>query len=137
MTNKSRIKGTAAETAVVRYLRANGFEDADRPALHGANDIGDIIGIPDTCIEVKNCKTVTIEPWLKELRREYENSGAMYGGLWVKRYRHSSPEDWPVYIPGDMAEKLQLFRHGLYPVPGYVMVPGSVFVWALAAEVLR
>ena len=36
MTNRSKAIGTAAETAVVRYLAAHGFPAAERRALHGA-----------------------------------------------------------------------------------------------------
>lgn len=36
MTNRSKNKGTAGETAVVRVARANGFPLADRLTLGGA-----------------------------------------------------------------------------------------------------
>mgnify|MGYP003480043797 CR=1 FL=1 len=41
MANKSKAKGTAAETRIVRYLRAAGIE-CDRQPLKGNNDEGDI-----------------------------------------------------------------------------------------------
>lgn len=40
MTNRPKAIGTAAETAVVRYLAAHGFPAAERRALHGATDHG-------------------------------------------------------------------------------------------------
>ncbi len=40
--SKSKQKGTAAETAVVKYLKANGFPKAERRALQGNLDKGDI-----------------------------------------------------------------------------------------------
>ena len=46
MTNRPKAIGTAAETAVVRYLAAHGFPAAERRALHGATDLGDITGTP-------------------------------------------------------------------------------------------
>ena len=53
MTNRPKAIGTAAETAVVRYLAAHGFPNAERRALHGATDLGDITGTPSLCWEVK------------------------------------------------------------------------------------
>ena len=49
MTNRPKAIGTAAETAVVRYLAAHGFPAAERRALHGATDLGDITGTPRSC----------------------------------------------------------------------------------------
>lgn len=49
MTNRPKAIGTAAETAVVRYLAAHGFPAAERRALHGATDLGDITGTPGLC----------------------------------------------------------------------------------------
>src|SRR5690606_27104000 len=51
--SRSKDIGTRAETAVVRYLRANGFEHAERRALRGRQDAGDITGTPGICWEVK------------------------------------------------------------------------------------
>jgi hypothetical protein len=51
--NRPRAIGTYAETAVVRTARTNGFEYADRYALHGALDVGDIGLCPGVIIEVK------------------------------------------------------------------------------------
>jgi hypothetical protein len=49
--NKSKIKGTAYETAVVRHLNDNGFPYAERRALAGNLDKGDIAGIPSVVME--------------------------------------------------------------------------------------
>jgi len=65
--SKSKQKGTAAETAVVRYLRSLNFQhagpafpNAERRALSGGKDMGDIAGIPDTVIEVKAAETLKL-----------------------------------------------------------------------------
>lgn len=42
MSNPSKKKGTAAETRVVKYLREHGI-DCERRALHGNEDLGDIL----------------------------------------------------------------------------------------------
>ena len=58
--SKQRAKGTAAETAVVNYLKANGFPDADRSPLRGVLDKGDVAGIRNVVIEIKNQRTYAI-----------------------------------------------------------------------------
>ena len=41
----SKSKGTAWETAIVRFLKDRGWPNAERRALGGANDRGDIAGV--------------------------------------------------------------------------------------------
>ena len=53
MVNKPKQIGTRAETAVARYLAANGFPHAERRTLRGREDAGDITGTPGVCWEVK------------------------------------------------------------------------------------
>lgn len=82
MTNRPKNIGTAAETAVVRAARAHGFGLADRLALTGALDRGDIGLCPGVVVEVKGgqaAKTASdgqIEKWLAETERERLNAGA-------------------------------------------------------------
>ena len=55
MANPNKNKGTAAETAVVKYAWTQGFHEAERIALAGANDQGDVVlqRNPKIIIEVK------------------------------------------------------------------------------------
>ncbi|NAE18288.1 hypothetical protein, partial [Enterococcus hirae] len=53
MPARPRDIGTAAETATVRYLRTAGFPHAERRALRGTHDCGDITGTPGLAWEVK------------------------------------------------------------------------------------
>lgn len=88
MTNRSKAKGTAAETAVVRFARENGFPLADRLTLSGRFDRGDILLCGGVIIEVKAHATFSdgdVILWLGEALREAENAGADYGFLVVKR----------------------------------------------------
>ena len=71
--NKAKAKGTSAESAVVAYLRDAGFKRAERRTLNGANDRGDIAGIDGVVIEVKNCQTLSLPQWLRELEAEMKN----------------------------------------------------------------
>ena len=69
MANPSKAKGTAWETAVVDYLRANGHPHAERRALSGNTDRGDIAGVPGVVIECKNAKTMALAAWARSIRR--------------------------------------------------------------------
>ena len=44
--SKAKAKGTAAETALVKYLRDHGFPGAERRAMTGEFDQGDVTGTP-------------------------------------------------------------------------------------------
>jgi len=84
MTNRPRQKGTAAESAVAGWLRDNGFPHAERRALAGVIDKGDITGTPGVCWEIKSHNRLAIPEWLRELDVESANSGAGVGLLVVK-----------------------------------------------------
>ena len=83
MSNPSKARGTKAESDVVAYLRRNGFPTAERRALAGGQDKGDvwIPGLP-LMIEVKDCKRVQRPKWLGEVKAQTEHSGASVGVLW-------------------------------------------------------
>lgn len=82
--SKNKAKGTAAETALVKYLRANGFAGAERRALAGALDMGDLLGAGQLVWEVKNQRTYAIPEWLRELKDEKRNARQEHGVLVVK-----------------------------------------------------
>jgi Holliday junction resolvase len=92
--SKAKQKGTAAETAVVRYLREVGWPYAERLALSGNKDRGDVTGLPGIVVEVKACKTWDLAGWIKELQAEMKNAGADIGVLVVKRKGFTDPADW-------------------------------------------
>jgi hypothetical protein len=89
--NRAKAIGTAAETAVVRAARARGFPWADRYALHGRADIGDVFLCPGVIVEVKGgewakkASDSLIDDWLNETERERINAGAAVGFLVVQR----------------------------------------------------
>lgn len=80
----AKAKGTTAETAVVRYLNSKFWPHAERRALAGGKDKGDIIGSPGLVWEVKAAKTLCIPAWLRETESERVNAKADYGVLVVK-----------------------------------------------------
>lgn len=79
--SRTKAKGTAAETAVVNYLRDNGHPQAERRALHGSNDKGDIANIPGFALEVKAAATARYDAWLREAATERDNAGARWGAV--------------------------------------------------------
>ena len=105
--NKSKQKGTRAETNIVKALQAEGIA-AERRALAGSNDKGDIkinIGPDDriVIIESKAGKQTQapsrflLTEWLSQTEKEMYNSGAIYAALVVCSYRRSI-KDYPVYL---------------------------------------
>jgi hypothetical protein len=91
VTNKPKAIGTAAETAVVRALRTLGFPHAERRALTGALDQGDITGCPGLVFEVKGgnaakvASDAQISAWLAETEAERINARADIGILVLQR----------------------------------------------------
>lgn len=103
MVNKSKQRGTAAEAAVVKALIEEGWIHAERRALAGALDKGDIAGLPGVCIEVKNEKAYSISQWIKETLIEKVNSNAEIGFCWFKIKGKGDPRDWGVLLTGEQA----------------------------------
>ncbi len=100
MANPSKAKGTAWETAVVRYLQAEGFPAARRNAQAGAADIGDIGGLPHFAIEAKDHGTLALAEWVRQANVEAANAGADFGAVVAKR-RRAPVED--AYVVMDLA----------------------------------
>nr|QOL00360.1 hypothetical protein [uncultured organism] len=108
MTNKPKAIGTAGETAVVRYLRLNGFEGAERLALHGTQDEGDATLCPGVMVEVKSghaAETASdnqIIDWAVETEIERVNRGADIGLLVLKRKGKGAANagQWWCILPG-------------------------------------
>ena len=99
MVSKSKQKGTAAETAVVKYLQQNGFPYAERRALHGTLDKGDITGCGPIVFEVKDHAKLTLAEWIKELEAETANAKANTGTVVAKRRGKSDPGAWYAILP--------------------------------------
>lgn len=108
MTNKPKAIGTAGETAVVRYLVANGFGGAERTALHGSADEGDITGTPGLGWEVKAGHVAeaatdgSVATWLAEAECERRNRGADVCVLITKRKGRGAQRagEWWAWLPG-------------------------------------
>lgn len=98
--NASKRKGTAAETAVVNYLRKSpSFSRAERRALAGVNDKGDIAGIEKVVLEVKNTKALALAEWMKELEVEVGCAEAEVGAVIAKKRGTTNVGDWYAILP--------------------------------------
>jgi hypothetical protein len=97
--SKSKQKGTAAETAVVRYLQEHGFPYAERRALHGINDKGDVTGCGPIVFEVKDHGTLKLSEWVSELKEEIANAKANTGTVVAKKRGTMKVEDWYAVLP--------------------------------------
>lgn len=111
MTNRPKRIGTSGETALVRYLRANGMPLADRLALHGSKDIGDVgDGTGSIIFEVKSGKAAEnagdqkIADWIEETQTEQDNARADWGILVVKRagYGDTRVGKWWAIVRGPL-----------------------------------
>jgi hypothetical protein len=113
MVNPSKNKGTSCESAVVKFARANGFPWAERMALTGAKDCGDVRLTPLgwtaglIVIEVKAHKSAgTGQPgpaqlteWMAQAEAERLNAGAAHCPLVVKRTGTADVGMYFAYVP--------------------------------------
>jgi hypothetical protein len=138
VVNRPKAIGTAGESAVVAFLRTHGFPGAERRALAGSLDLGDITGCGPLVIECKAGKTAesassgVILQWLAETRTETRNAGADYGLLVTKRAGRGSTRtgDWWVYM-----DSPTLFALAGLPGPRLDMLPLATVRVTLAEAV--
>jgi hypothetical protein len=104
--NKSKRIGTAWETTVVRYLR-EWFRYAERRALAGSQDLGDITGIPGVVWELKDCVRHELAQWTDETETERTNANAQYGILVVKRRNKNVREAYAIMPLWQVVELLK------------------------------
>ena len=99
--NKAKQKGTAFETAVVRFLADETGAWVERRALSGTNDKGDLLGdgvLADWCLEAKNHKAIDLAGFVDQAETEARNAGSRWFAAIVKR-RNKSVKDSYVVMP--------------------------------------
>jgi hypothetical protein len=90
----ARRKGSQTEALLVSFLRANGYPHAERRHLNGSHDLGDVVGIPGVCLEVKSGARLDLSGWLAELEVEQEHADAHIGAVVVRPKGRPDPADW-------------------------------------------
>lgn len=98
--SRAKQKGTAAESAVVRYLREQGWDAVERRTLCGVKDRGDVAGLPGIVLEIKDHAAMSLAGWVDEAQVEKINDDARIGIVWHKRRGRGSPADWYVTMTG-------------------------------------
>lgn len=107
MSNPSKRKGTAGETAAAKWFRANGFPFADRQPLRGNRDAGDLALAPGLVAEVKSVAVAAggrvppkmLATFMAEAESERMNAGAAHCPLIVKRAGTADVAQWFAYLP--------------------------------------
>ena len=94
----SKAKGRDGENAVVDYLRQRGYP-AERRRQTGAQDCGDVSGVPGWVIEVKAEKRLNLAGYMDELVAERINAEKRYGSrqagfVVCKRRGTQYPGEW-------------------------------------------
>jgi hypothetical protein len=123
VANPSKRRGTAAETAVVEYLRRRGWPHAERRALAGNKDRGDIAGIAGVVCEVKSTKTLDLSGWLREVETEKANADAHLGFVVAKKRGTTDPDGW--YAVLTFGQLVTLLASAGYRSPWSVEQPAS------------
>lgn len=100
--SKAKQKGTAAETAVVNWLKEQGRKHVERRSLNGVNDRGDIAGVPGVVIEVKNHKEMKLSQWISELEIEIKNDKADTGIIIHKKRGTTNVGEWYATMPAQL-----------------------------------
>ena len=108
----SKRKGSAWESRVVGYLREQGAPYAERRALAGIRDRGDVSGIPGLVIEAKCATGMQLAAWVDEAEVERANDNARFGVVWHHRRGKGSPGDGYVTMTG--ATFVELLRAAGY-----------------------
>lgn len=109
----SNRKGGRFERELVQFLKENGFPHAERRALRGADDRGDIVGIPGLVIEAKSHNRLDLPGWLDQLREEKERDGGSDGAVIARRRNHWIGKSYFVMDAIDGIKMLRRLGYGL------------------------
>lgn len=88
MTSRQRVKGNNAEReAALLLAQLTGWPVRRRLQEGRADDTGDLEGVPDTTLQVKNYIDTlrAIREGLPELRAQQQRAGTLFGALLVRR----------------------------------------------------
>ena len=99
MANRPKQIGTEWETRCARWLQENGYPWAERRALAGALDKGDLM-VPGLMIECKAEQRIDLPGYMREVRAQTANcpQGTL-GFAWVKARGKPVDESFIVLNP--------------------------------------
>lgn len=107
LTNPSKAKGTAWETALRGYLQENHNPEAHRNVQMGRLDIGDLDGYYLHALEAKAERTITLSDYIAQANREAVNASQPFGCAVVKRRGSSTSAG---YVVRDLATDVRLIN---------------------------
>lgn len=87
MANPSKRRGTYGENRILRFFRP-WFPRAERRALHGTNDKGDLVNVGGFTISCKFQKQLRLQEWMRELETQMKNDSNKLGILGVVHAHH-------------------------------------------------
>jgi hypothetical protein len=97
----SKAKGTRWENEVRDLYRRHGFVTAERLALGGTLDRGDITGVGPLTIEAKNHRSMSLAAWIDEAEREAINAGYRFAVVHHHRVGKAGAADGYATLRGD------------------------------------
>ena len=100
----SRRKGNRAELAVVRTLKAWGWQAKTSRATSGMQKGCDIVTDAPVSIEVKDRTNLDLSGWLAQAEANATDEAP--GVVWHKRRGKANPEDWYVTMSGSTLLRL-------------------------------
>jgi hypothetical protein len=99
VTTANARKGSETERMVAKYLREQGWPQADRRLREGRrDDQGDIDGVPLVTIQVKNVEANRYQEWVTDTLEQRENAGNPLC-LLVRRVPRKPVEQWEALMP--------------------------------------
>lgn len=85
--SRTRQKGTAFETEVVRFLQSMGMDEAERNVLN--SPLGDIRNLP-MVLECKNHKTMELAEWVDQAAASGARVGKLHAVIHKRRGKNVS-----------------------------------------------
>lgn len=89
--------GTYFENQVCEFL-VEKFPSVERRVMGGTNDKGDVAGLKDWVLELKNHKQIDLAGFCDEAKKESENAGSRFWAVVAKR-RNRNIKDCYVIMP--------------------------------------
>ena len=97
-------KGPSYESRLVAFLTRVLEIPVERRVMGGANDKGDVAGIPNWVIEAKNVTISGLGQAMNEAKREARNAGARYYAAVLNRRSHDLERSYAVVELWELAE---------------------------------
>lgn len=126
--NTAKNKGSQYERDVVGFFQGRGHETVERAYGAGrVDDRGDLVNVPEFCLELKNHAKQTLSVWMDELEVETKNKQSKYGAVVHKRARKPVEQSY-------VTMTLDTFERLVYAVTSH---PDADAIWDRAIVALE